>query len=62
MVFKHLPEVTCQCYKAPLAFTETITFLVTAGQMAGLHLIETMGIFYSISVFNTNDCFPVNML
>jgi len=62
IVFSNLPEVTCQCYNAPFAFTEMITFLVTAGQASGRHLMETIGIFYSISVFKTNAYLPVNML
>jgi len=30
IVWSSFPDVVCQCYKAPFALTEIITFLVTA--------------------------------
>jgi hypothetical protein len=47
---------------APLALTEMITFLVIAGQFKGLHFIETIGIFCSISSLRMNETLPVKTL
>ena len=62
MVWSNFPDVVCQCCRQPLAFTEMITFFVTAWLAAGLHLIWVVGIGCSISVFKIYDYLPVKAL